>query len=89
MQIFCQNTVGAAPPTGYDLNGNLVPVYVYPEKASGGLFATAEDMAMFAMAGMGDNPVLSPESIELLYTPVSPSGWELHCLCLLSCCYYL
>ena len=47
------STMMPAPPTGYDLNGNPVPVYVYPEKASGGLFATAEDMAMFAMAGMG------------------------------------
>ena len=65
------STMKPAPPTGYDLNGKPVPVYVYPEKASGGLFATAEDMAMFALAGMGDNPVLSPESIELLYTPAS------------------
>lgn len=64
------STMLPAPPTGYDLNGNPVPVYIYPEKASGGLFATAEDIAMFAMAGMGDNPVLSTESIELLYTPV-------------------
>lgn len=65
------STMMPAPPTGYHLNGKPVPVYVYPEKASGGLFATADDMAMFAMAGMGDNPVLSTESIERLYTPVS------------------
>jgi CubicO group peptidase (beta-lactamase class C family) len=65
------STMTPAPPTGYDLNGKPVPVYVYPEKASGGLFATAHDMAMFAIAGMCDNPVLSAESIELLYTPVS------------------
>ncbi len=65
------STMMPVPPTGYDLNGEPVPVYVYPEKASGGLFATAGDMAMFAMAGMRDNPVLSTESIKLLYTPVS------------------
>ncbi|MGI6713264.1 MAG: serine hydrolase domain-containing protein [Bacillota bacterium] len=57
------------PPTGYDLRGNPAPVYVYPEKASGGLFATAEDIARFAVAGMKENPVLSAQSIEMLYTP--------------------
>lgn len=57
------------PPTGYDLGGRPVPVYVYPEKASGGLFATAEDIARFAAAGMKDNPVLSAESIGTLYAP--------------------
>ncbi|MGI6429168.1 MAG: serine hydrolase domain-containing protein [Syntrophomonadaceae bacterium] len=65
------STMMPAPPTGYDLNGKPVPVYVYPEKASGGLFATAYDIARFTMAGMGDNPVLSTESIERLYKPVS------------------
>ena len=65
------STMIPAPPTGYDLRGKAVPVYVYPEKASGGLFATAADMAMFALAGMGDNPVLSTESIKLMYSPVS------------------
>ena len=65
------STMLPAPPTGYDLTGKPVPVYVYPEKASGGLFATAEDIVRFAMAGMRNNPVLSTESIELLYTPAS------------------
>lgn len=57
------------PPTGYDLSGNPVAVYVYPQKGSGGLFATAEDIARFAVAGMRDNSVLSVESINALYTP--------------------
>lgn len=57
------------PPTGYDLQGNPVPVYVYPERASGGLFSTAEDIARFTVAGMKENPVLSTQSIEMLYTP--------------------
>jgi CubicO group peptidase (beta-lactamase class C family) len=69
--INWESTMMPAPPTGYDLTGKPVPVYVYPEKASGGLFAAAEDIARFAMAGMCDNSVLSTESIELLYTPVS------------------
>ena len=58
-----------APPTGYGLDGSAVPAYVYPEKASGGLFATAEDIARFLLASMGENPVLSKDSINLMYTP--------------------
>ncbi|MGI6119892.1 MAG: serine hydrolase domain-containing protein [Desulfosporosinus sp.] len=61
-------------PVGYDLSGKPVSVYVYPEKASGGLFATVEDIATFTIAGMKDIPhdkqVLSPNAIEALYTPV-------------------
>ncbi len=63
-----------AVPVGYDLSGKPVPVYVYPEKASGGLFATAEDIATFTIAGMKDvshdKQILSPNTIEALYTPV-------------------
>lgn len=57
------------PPTGYNLRVKPVPVYLYPSKASGGLFATAHDIARFAAAGMNENPVLSGESIMLLYAP--------------------
>lgn len=39
-------------PVGYDLKGNPIPVYVYPSKASGRLFATVDDIAAFAAAGM-------------------------------------
>lgn len=59
------------PPVGYSLSGESIPIYVYPEKASGGLFATAEDIARFAMAGMRDNPVLSADSVAQLYSPVT------------------
>ncbi|HHU18616.1 MAG TPA: beta-lactamase family protein [Clostridiales bacterium] len=69
------------PPVGYDLNGKPVPVYVYPEKASGGLFSTAEDIAAFTIAGMRDishdeqvlnfnTQVLNYNTIEAMYTPV-------------------
>jgi CubicO group peptidase (beta-lactamase class C family) len=57
------------PPTGYNLSGKPVPVYLYPSKASGGLFATAEDIARFTAAGMKENPVLSAEGIERMYQP--------------------
>jgi len=59
------------PPTGYNLRGEPVQVYLYPSKASGGLFATAHDIALFALSGMKENPVLSGDSIKLLYAPQS------------------
>jgi CubicO group peptidase (beta-lactamase class C family) len=59
------------PPTGYNLSGKLVPVYLYPSKASGGLFATANDIARFAAAGSKENPVLNPESVKQMYQPES------------------
>lgn len=65
------------PPvaSGHDQTGRLVPVYVYPAKASGGLFSTVDDIARFVAAGMtrfGDTGrvVLSSESIAELYAPV-------------------
>jgi len=62
-------------PVGYNLAGEAIPVYVYPEKGSGGLFATAEDIATFVTAGMiGDFQeyrVLEPQYINQLYTPAA------------------
>ena len=61
-------------PNGYDLKGNPVPVYIYPDKASGGLFATVEDIANFVRAGMINSNeinknVLNEKSINEIYTP--------------------
>lgn len=61
-------------PTGYELDGTPVPVYVYPEKASGGLLAPVEDIARFVAAGMTgsyyvDHGVLSLGGLEELYNP--------------------
>jgi CubicO group peptidase (beta-lactamase class C family) len=61
-------------PYGYDLKNRPVPVYVYAGKASGGLFASAEDIARFISAGMTGSyqkyhGVLKPETIEMLYQP--------------------
>lgn len=61
-------------PTGYDLDGEPVPVYVYPEKASGGLLAPVEDIARFVAAGTTgpyhvDTGVLDQDSIDALHTP--------------------
>lgn len=62
-------------PTGYDLDGNAVPAYVYPEKASGGLIATVEDIAKFGIAGMltsgNSGGVLKLDSVNQLYTETS------------------
>jgi CubicO group peptidase (beta-lactamase class C family) len=59
------------PPTGYNLSGKPVPVYLYPSKASGGLFATANDIARFVAAGLKENTVLNFESVEQMYQPES------------------
>lgn len=67
-------------PTGYDLKGKPVPLYVYPSKASGGLFATVEDIARFTSAGItgahtSNQTVLDEESLRMLHTPqVNVSG---------------
>ncbi len=62
--------------TGHNLSGTRVPVYVYPEKASGGLFSDVEGIARFVAAGMADvvgewPPVLTRSSRDRLYTPVA------------------
>ena len=55
-------------PTGYNLSGNPIPVYVYPEKASGGLFSTVEDIAKFVIASMPEfsssQSVLTTEAVH-------------------------
>lgn len=60
-------------PYGYNLKGEAIPVYVYPEKASGGLFATAEDIARFILAGMpgSSQTVLPAERVSQLYEPAA------------------
>jgi CubicO group peptidase (beta-lactamase class C family) len=58
-------------PLGYTLDGKPVPPYRYPERASGGLIATSEDIARFCIAGMPDfseQRVLAPSAIEQLYS---------------------
>jgi len=65
-------------PMGYDLHGKPVPPYVYPAKASGGLFTTVEDIARFVSAGMSKSTknsnlsVLTKQSITTIYTPHIP-----------------
>ncbi len=62
---------GAEMPVGHDLRGRPGAPYVYPGRASGGLHATAADIARFAVAGMegAEQPVLSPEGVAALYRP--------------------
>ncbi len=68
-------------PKGHDLKGRPIPVYVYPDRASGGLFATVGDVAAFVAAGMTDSNsegtgVLSSESIRALYEiRAKPGGY--------------
>jgi len=63
-------------PNGYDIKGNSIPVYLYPDKAAGGLFSTVEDIAAFIAAGMTNftstgEKVLNIQSISQLYTPMT------------------
>ncbi len=62
-------------PVGYDLKGSSVPVYVYSEKASGGMFGNVEDIARFVIAGMtkaeiNENKAISLASVKQLYNSV-------------------
>lgn len=59
-------------PTGYNTKKDPVPVYVYPGRASGGLFASAEDVAHFLIAGMQTNPVLDEDLVRSMYEPAIP-----------------
>lgn len=67
-------------PNGYELDSTPVPPYVYPVRASGGLFASVEDIARFVSSGMTgayytDHGVLTEDSLRQLYTPqVEVSG---------------
>ncbi len=61
-------------PTGYDLQGDAVDPYVYPTKASGGLFSTVGDVARFVSAGVIGNSIemnsaLKRESLLEIYYP--------------------
>ncbi|WP_165138056.1 serine hydrolase domain-containing protein [Halalkalibaculum roseum] len=64
-------------PVGYDLKERPVGPYVYPYRASGGLFATVEDIARFAIAGAVNlketkSKLLDRESIREMHTPQVP-----------------
>jgi CubicO group peptidase (beta-lactamase class C family) len=71
-------TVERRIATGYDLHGQAVPTYVYPARASGGLFTTVDDIARFVSAGMSaadHSGVLGREGIRTLQSPqVAVSG---------------
>jgi CubicO group peptidase (beta-lactamase class C family) len=70
------NWTGVEMPMGHDLRGDPVAPYVYPGRASGGLFATADDIARFAAAAMGGagQDVLSPVGVAELHFPAVTVG---------------
>jgi CubicO group peptidase (beta-lactamase class C family) len=66
---WSEDTLTSAP-LGYTLDGKPIFPYRYPERASGGLIATVEDIARFCIAGMAnfsDQRVLARSTIEQLY----------------------
>ncbi len=69
-----QEDMRAQTATGYDVAGRAVPRSAFTEKAAGGLYTTAEDVAVFMAAGMtgpDDEPagrgVLTPASVAALF----------------------
>jgi CubicO group peptidase (beta-lactamase class C family) len=67
---------GTEMPAGHDLRGRPVAPYVYPGRASGGLHATAADIARFVAAGMegAEQDVLSPKAVAELHDPFVAVG---------------
>lgn len=61
---------GNAVPTGYDLGGEPVPPYIYPNRASGGLFASLGDIGRFAAASLDPSQaaVLSPATVREMHS---------------------
>ncbi len=56
--------------TGYDARQRPVAAYVYPESASGGLFASLKDIAAFVAAGAVVSTGATPNaSVQRLYQP--------------------
>ena len=71
------DSLAAAAPTGYELDGTPVPPYEYPAQASGGLRATAGDLARFVAATVAADDSarvgeLSADRIRALHAPRVP-----------------
>jgi CubicO group peptidase (beta-lactamase class C family) len=65
---------GSLIPNGHELNGAPVHPYVYPTKASGGLFTSVEDIARFISSGMTGHyyasyGVLSQDILRQMHIP--------------------
>lgn len=67
---------GPDMPVGHDLRGRPVAPYVYPGRGSGGVFATADDIARLAAASMAgeEQSVLSEDGLATLHRPVVAVG---------------
>jgi CubicO group peptidase (beta-lactamase class C family) len=63
-------------PIGHDLRGRPVAPYVYPGRGSGGLLATAGDIARLAAAEMEGAPqsVLLPSAVDAMHQPAVAVG---------------
>lgn len=72
METATYDWPGPAMSIGHDLQGRPVAPYIYPGRGSGGLFATATDIARLAAASMAgaDQTVLSEAGVETLHRPV-------------------
>ena len=65
-------------PLGYRIDGTPVEPFLYPNRASGGLFATIHDLGRFAAvtatapSNAAESPVLSPAARTEMYAPQVP-----------------
>ena len=74
----------AAAATGYGVDGQPQPAYIWTEKAAAGLYTTAPDLARWvaaAMPGPGSAPagrgVLQPATLETMFAPaIAVTGAE-------------
>lgn len=64
-----QMSAGWDVATRYDGDGDIAPQPTFTALAAASLFTTASDMARFVKANAGPNPVLSPETLDAMYTP--------------------
>jgi CubicO group peptidase (beta-lactamase class C family) len=58
----------------FDRNLNVVPYRPFTELASAGLCASPRDLARFAIAFVGENPVLRRETLQAMLTPQPDTG---------------
>ncbi|GAB5517888.1 MAG: hypothetical protein RhofKO_01390 [Rhodothermales bacterium] len=63
------DSAGWALAPGYSADGIIVPYDHFTALAAAGLYTTVADMARFVRANVKPNPVLSAESLALMYTP--------------------
>ena len=60
----------------YDRQGNVIPLYEFDHDGGSAVYASAHDLALFALLHLGDafQEVLSPEHIQQMKEPTGEIG---------------